>query len=181
MTKNLKLSFILCLILSGVVVAWHSMMGFWGAGINFVAMLTLASIMLIICLTDGKTKSRFLDLFIISCVFVGLEFLIYLVFEFNIGDLNTKYVFFVFQNVYSVLGLLFFAYTIFRFVVEAKEARIPFVEALLGNRKSNKKNKKELKNGSLIEKPNVEAETSEQENAPSTTQNAVDSEENKEE
>ena len=173
MTKNLKLSFILCLILSGVVVAWHSMMGFWGAGINFVAMLTLASIMLIICLTDGKTKSRFLDLFIISCVFVGLEF--------NIGDLNTKYVFFVFQNVYSVLGLLFFAYTIFRFVVEAKEARIPFVEALLGNRKSNKKNKKELKNGSLIEKPNVEAETSEQENAPSTTQNAVDSEENKEE
>ena len=154
MTKNLKISFILALIFSGVVIAWRSLMGFMGAGVglNFVALLVLTSILLVVLLTDSYVKSRFFDIFILTCIFTGLEFLIYFIFEFNIGSTGVKDVFFVFQNIFSVLGILFFAYLIFRFVIEVKQIRLSFVEALLGNTKSRKKSK-ELANGSLEDKP----------------------------
>lgn len=165
MTKNLKTTFILSLIISGVVIAWRSLMGFMGAGVglNFVAMLVLTSILLLIILTDTYTKSRFFDIFILCCVFTGLEFLVYFIFEFNIGSVGVKNVFYVFQNIYSILGIFFFAYIVFRFIIEVKQIRLSFVENILGNTKKVKKSK-ELENGSLSQKPNskTEEETKEQ-------------------
>ncbi len=162
MSKNLKISFLLCFILSVVVIAWHTLANFFaGVGLNYVAILVVIASLLFIVLFDKHTYSRVKDLFFICCVFAFLETIVYFPCEFGgCQDASVATVFFNFQNVYAVLGLLFLAYLAFRFITESKNIRISFVEILLGNEKPNKEKKekksKELSNGSLEEKPNAE-------------------------
>ena len=175
MQKNLKLYYILTFVLVGVVLAWKTLSAtFLGAGVNFVAMLVLLAIMLMFICTDKFVKSRTRDLFIVSSVFAGLELIVFLVLEiFNTNlTYNTLKGFNIYQSVISFLGLIFFAYVVFRFICEVKGKTFAFVETLLGNNKREKKIKKakELTNGSLMEKPNKNKEVAEVSNTSSIQQ-----------
>ena len=157
MNKNLKLSFILFAIASAVIVAWRTLHSFFGGvGLNFVALLVVVSILIGIILNDKYVFNRTKELFIILSVLTGLELLVYFAFEFAVKSSTHFAGFLVFQNILSVLGILFLAYTMFRFITEHKEVKIGFVEFILGNGKVNKQQKKakELTNGTLEDKPN---------------------------
>lgn len=157
MTKNLKLSFVLYMIFYSVIIAWATLTSFFrGVGINFIALVVVMALLLTIKLTDEFVSKRTKEIFWASVAFAGLEFIIYLVFEFTIARGNAITVFWVFQRIFTALALIAFGYVIFRFVTELKDVKIGFVEAMLGNGKPRKKKKsnKELSNGSLEDKPN---------------------------
>jgi len=168
MSKQLKLSFILFAVFAGIVMAWKSFMNFFsglsvitgsaGAGINFVAILTILVVLLLIVFTNKEVKKRIMDLFIVACVITFLEFFVYIALEFGIKNAETFENFMIYQNVITVIGLLYFAYIAFRFITEYKGLKLGFVEFILGNKKDNAqvkiKQAKELENGCLEEKPN---------------------------
>ncbi len=174
MTKNLKLSYILTLIFAAVVVAWSTLSSFFtGVGINFLVLLGIFCVLLFTILTDKHVLARIKDVFIMLSVLLALEFIVFLVFEFGMVSvpanvelyevmgvssktLATFKGFCIFQNVISVFGILVFAWTLFRFLTDNQNIKISFVEAMLGNNKAEKKERKskELSNGSLEEKPN---------------------------
>lgn len=161
MTKNLRYSFILFSILSLVVVAWGTLTSFFnGVGVNFAVLLVVIALLILLMFTDEYTKNRTKDMLWISIAFVVLEFLIYFIFEFNIGNYKVWKVFYVFQNIYSILGLIFFAYIVFRLICEVKDVKFGIIEAMLGNNKVAQKIKKdkEVSKGSLEEKPNKNQE-----------------------
>ena len=156
MNKNLKLTFILSLILFALVIAWNTFVAFFGgAGITFIAVVGLFVVILALYLTDNYVRSRTKELFIVSAVFTGLEFIVYLVTEFNMGGYNGLYAFSVVQSVYAIFAIVFFAYTIFRLFAELKGIKFGFIETILGNNKAERRAKKarEFANGSLEEKP----------------------------
>ena len=167
MNKNLKLTFILSLILFAIVIAWNTFVAYFsGAGINFIAVLGLFVVILALYLTDNYVRSRTKELFIVSAVFTGLEFIVYLVTEFRIGGYEGLYAFSIVQSVYAMFAIVFFAYTIFRLFAELKGVKFGFIETILGNNKAERKAKKakEFANGSLEEKPSkvvVESEDEE--------------------
>ncbi|MBE5741112.1 MAG: hypothetical protein E7351_01075 [Clostridiales bacterium] len=157
MNKNLKLSYILFLSFFAIIIAWNTLASFFrGVGVNYVALLAITLTLLILILTDSELFDRTKDLFITVVVFTALEFFIYMIFEFGIGDYKTWEVFVGFQIAFSVFAILFLGYTIFRLIMEIKDKKIRFVEFLLGSDKITYKEKKakELTNGSLEEKPN---------------------------
>ncbi|MBR2969982.1 MAG: hypothetical protein IKC49_02895 [Clostridia bacterium] len=155
MTKNLKLSFILYLSYFAVVIAFSTIANFFnGVGIGFIGLVGILTTMLIMVFTDKYIMNRTKELFITICAFTALEFLVYFILEFNIGNLKTWKVFSVFQHIFSFFAIIFFAYTVFRFICEMKNIKIGFIEILLGNGKANKiKKAKELSNGCLEDKP----------------------------
>lgn len=157
MSKDLKLSFILFFVFSGILVAWNTLSNFFrGVAINFVGLIGLTFVVLLLIFNNKCLFKRIKDLFIVACCFCALEILVYFAFEFGTSTLNTLKGFLVYQNVISFFGILFFVYVAFRFVTEYQNKRIKFIEILLGNEKCSTKVKKakELSNGSLEEKPN---------------------------
>lgn len=157
MSKNLKLSFILLLVFASIVIAWWTLISFFGGvGLNFVALIAIISVLLILMLNDNFVTSRIKDMFILACVFAVLELIFFCVIEFGYDISNVIRGFKIYQSIVSVLGILFFIYIIFRFITEIKGVKVSFVETILGNNKRTKKIKtaKELSNGSLEEKPN---------------------------
>lgn len=161
MTKNLKLSFVLYMIFYSVILAWATLTSFFGGvGINFVALIVVLALLLTIKLTDEFVSKRTKEMFWASVVFAGLEFLIYLVFEFTIARGNAVKVFWIFQRIFTAFSILAFAYIVFRFITELKGVKIGFIETMLGNRNVSRKKKsnKELSNGSLEDKPNKPVE-----------------------
>ncbi|MBO5954935.1 MAG: hypothetical protein J6Q13_03100 [Clostridia bacterium] len=155
MNKNLKLSYILLFVFSGILLAFKTLSAFFcGVGVNFVAMLGIVFAVLLICLKDKEIMKRIRDLFIVACVFCVMELIIYFACEFGRGETFTG--FSVYQNVISFLGILFLGYMCFRFATEVAGKKIKFIEILLGNEKRQPKAKKakELTNGSLEDKPN---------------------------
>lgn len=168
MTKNLKLSYILTLVFSAVIIAWNTFFNFFhGVGINFIILVAVVAVLLFMLLTDKYVASRIRDIFIISAVFLSLEFIVYFVLELGIVSVysNAFKGFAVYQAILSSFGIIFFIYTMFRFLLDLKEIKLSFIETMLGNNKAEKKEKKEkqakeLSNGSLEEKPNkVQVET----------------------
>ena len=172
MSKKLKISYILFFIFSAVLIAWNTCAAFFGGvAINFVALIGLVFTILLFVFADKSLFSRIKDLFFVACGFCVLELVVYFAFEFGWVDFNmldnvilvqnsitstALKGFIVYQNILSILGMLFFAYTAFRFVAEMKDKKIRFVEILLGNQKRSVKVKKtkEISNGCLEEKPN---------------------------
>ena len=158
MSKDLKLSFVLLTVFTGIIMAWKTLINFFnGAGINFVAILALAIVLLLIILKNKETRSRIMDMFIISCVFVLLEIIVYIPVEFGISKYSIYRGFMVYQNVITFLALMFFTYIGFRFILEYLNKKLTFIEFVLGNRtkKAQRVQKlKELENGTLEEKPN---------------------------
>lgn len=168
MVKELKVSFILLAIFSGIVMAWKSFMNFFsglsvitgsaGAGINFFAILAILVLLLAIMLKNKDVRKRIIDMFILASVLAVMEFIVYLPLEFGISSYDVYNGFMVYQNVITFIGILFFAYIAFRFITEYLGKELGFVEFILGNRKINsvskEKKSKELENGSLEEKPN---------------------------
>ena len=165
MNKNLKLSFILFAIASAVIVAWRTLHVFFGGvGLNFVALIVVLAVLIGLILNDKYIFNRTKELFISLCVLTTLELIVYFAFEFAIKSSSHFAGFLVFQNIISILGILFLAYAMFRFITEHKEVKIGFVEFVLGNGKAHKQQKKakELTNGTLEDKPNRHRETEEQ-------------------
>ena len=164
MSKNLKLSFILYFVLTAIIVAWNTLYAYFnGVAINFVGVVGLTFVLLLLIFMDKDLIKRTKDLFIIACIFCFLEFFVYFIFEFNIGNFDTFENTIGYQSVLSLLGFIYFVYTAFRFVLELKNIRIKFIEVMLGNEKFSTKPKKakEVTNGSLEEKPNQKIEETE--------------------
>lgn len=155
MNKNLKLSYVLLFVFSGILLAFKTLSAFFvGVGVNFVAMLGIVFATLLICLKDKEIMKRIRDLFIVACVFCVMEMIIYFACEFGHGE--TFNGFNIYQNVISFLAILFLGYMCFRFSTEVTGKKIKFIEIMLGNEKRQPKAKKakELTNGSLEDKPN---------------------------
>ena len=161
MSKNLKLSYILLLVFSAIVVSFRTLLNFFGGvGISFVAMLTIFAVLLFFLLTDEFVKNSIKDMFCVVCFFVLFEFMIYIVFEFGVSNVRVLNSFLILQNVLTALGLIFLCYVFMRLFTDLKGVKIGFIEVMLGNEKRNKtpKKAKELTNGSLEEKPNKKQE-----------------------
>lgn len=161
MSKNLKLSYILLLIFSAIVVSFKTLISFFaGVGINFVAMLSIFAVLLFFLLTDEFVRNRIKDMFCVVCFFVLFEFMVYIVFEFGVSNVRVLNAFLIMQNVLTAIGLLFLCYVFMRLFTDLKGVKIGFIEIMLGNEKRNKtpKKAKELTNGSLEEKPNKKQE-----------------------
>ncbi|MBR6779330.1 MAG: hypothetical protein IKM43_04250 [Clostridia bacterium] len=181
MTKNLKLSFILLAIFSAIIMTWRTLTYFFcGVGLNYIALLAIVVVLLIIMINDSFVKNRIKDMFIVACVFAVIEFMVYFVFEFETGDTAVFEAFWIVQNIYTFLGILFFCYIMFRLFTEIKGVKFGFVEAMLGNEKPLKPKKaKELENGTLEEKPNHKDETEQEEQADQTIEfETMENEEN---
>lgn len=161
MNKNLKLSFILFTIASAVIIAWRTLANFFnGVGLNFVTLLIVVAVSLSLILTNKYVYNRIKDLFFTLCGLAILETIMYFAVEFSFNLKNTCVGLIVYQSIISSLGILYFCYTIFRFITEIKEVKIGFIEFILGNGKPTKQQKKakELTNGTLEEKPNNKKE-----------------------
>lgn len=156
MTKNNKISFILYLSFFALIIAYKSISVFFsGVGLPFVLTIGVVSTLLMIFFHDKNAYARTKELFITICAFCALEFLIYFFVELDIAGYDAIQGFMVFQNILSFFAVLFFAYTMFRFICESKNVRFKFVEFLLGNRTkdSEPKKAKEISNGCLEDKP----------------------------
>ena len=155
MNKNLKTSYILLFVFSGILLAWPTLTNFFsGVGINFVAIVGITFAISALCFLDKTTFKRIKDMLFCSCGFCLLELIIYFACEYGHGETFEGFI--VYQNIISFLGLLFLAYICFRFITEIKNIRIGFIEIMLGNQqrvKKEKKKSKEISNGSLEEKP----------------------------
>ena len=155
MNKNLKLSFILFILAAAIIVAWRTLQKFFsGVGLNFVAQLIIVALLIGLAINNKYIYNRIKDLFFTLCFLTLLELIVYFAFEFAIKTVDIGFL--VYQNILSVLGILFLCYTMFRFITESKEVKIGFIEFILGNGKPAKQPKKakELTNGTLEEKPN---------------------------
>lgn len=162
MTKDLKLSFVLFAVFSAIIMAWKTLIGFFsGAGINFVAILTILVVLILLILKNKEIRKRILDMFIVAAVLTFMEFIVYIPFEFGASSYEVYEGFLVYQNVITAINLFFFAYIAFRFITEYLGKKIGFVEFILGNKNSGEakvqkeKINKELENGSLEAKPNA--------------------------
>lgn len=161
MSKNLKLSYVLLLVFTAIIVSFRTLLNFFGGvGLSFVALFTILTVLLYLLLTDEYVKNRIKDMFIIVCVFVFFEFMIYIVFEFGVSNVSVIRAFLIMQNVLTALGLIFLCYVFMRMFLDLKGVKLSFIEIMLGNEKRNKtpKKAKELTNGSLEEKPNKKQE-----------------------
>ena len=157
MSKNLKLSYVLLLVFTAIIVSFRTLLNFCGGvGLSFVALFTILTILLYLLLTDEYVKNRIKDMFIVVCVFIFFEFMIYIVFEFGVSNVSVIRAFLIMQNVLTALGLIFLCYVFMRMFLDLKGVKLSFIEIMLGNEKRNKtpKKAKELTNGSLEEKPN---------------------------
>lgn len=164
MSKNLKLSYVLLLVFTAIIVSFRTLLNFFGGvGLSFVALFTILTILLYLLLTDEYVKNRIKDMFIVVCVFVFFEFMIYIVFEFGVSNVSVIRAFLIMQNVLTALGLIFLCYVFMRMFLDLKGVKLSFIEIMLGNEKCNKtpKKAKELTNGSLEEKPNKKGQSEE--------------------
>ena len=181
MSKNLKLSYVLLLVFTAIIVSFRTLLNFFGGvGLSFVALFTILTILLYLLLTDEYVKNRIKDMFIIVCVFVFFEFMIYIVFEFGVSNVSVIRAFLIMQNVLTALGLIFLCYVFMRMFLDLKGVKLSFIEIMLGNEKRNKtpKKAKELTNGSLEEKPNKKGQSEENHNPNDSNKNNTESENN---
>lgn len=181
MSKNLKLSYVLLLVFTAIIVSFRTLLNFFGGvGLSFVALFTILTILLYLLLTDEYVKNRIKDMFIVVCVFVFFEFMIYIVFEFGVSNVSVIRAFLIMQNVLTALGLIFLCYVFMRMFLDLKGVKLSFIEIMLGNEKRNKtpKKAKELTNGSLEEKPNKKGQSEENNNPNDSNKNNTESENN---
>lgn len=181
MSKNLKLSYVLLLVFTAIIVSFRTLLNFFGGvGLSFVALFTILTILLYLLLTDEYVKNRIKDMFIVVCVFVFFEFMIYIVFEFGVSNVSVIRAFLIMQNVLTALGLIFLCYVFMRMFLDLKGVKLSFIEIMLGNEKRNKtpKKAKELTNGSLEEKPNKKGQSEENHNPNDSNKNNTESENN---
>lgn len=163
MSKQTRLVFILMAIFTSIILAWNTLATFFGGvGINFVALLLLTIAVLIVHSLNKEAKSRTRDFLWLAIGFTALEFLVYLIFEYQI--IGAFRVFFIFQIVYSVLALFLFAYLVFRLICEIKGIRFSFIERMLGNSTGEKIKKiKPANREGLDEKPKTQTVSEDEE------------------
>lgn len=187
MQNYLKRPFILFLAFAALLVGWQTVANnaiFNGVGVPFVGIILIVAVLTYKLVTNKEVRHRILDLFALACAFVVLELPVYFVQQFGLGNAGTCHGFNVYQNVLSVLGLIYLIYVVFRAIYEAKGLNCSFIEIVLGNKKPVKKVKqaKEFTNGSLEAKPNQKKEATDvnaqNDNVENTAQPSQPEEEN---
>ena len=144
MSKKMVSCYILFAVFAGVVIAWQTLSNYFtGVGVAFVLLLGILGTTIVFRCLDKTLARRTTDLFIISAVFAGFEFIEYFIFEFRVGTFEAWDVFMGIQNVVSLFGLFFLAYIVVRFIMDLKGSKFGFA-----------KKAKEVSNGSLEQKPN---------------------------
>lgn len=162
MIKNLKLTYILLAVFAAITMAFKTLTSFFGGvGLNFVAMLAIAFVIMLIALKDRQIVKNCWDMYVLSGVLLFMELIMYFACEYGNGLFIKG--FWIYQNIIAFLGLLVLGYICFRFTMEFLNKKLRIIEIMLGNEKRVKKEKKakEVSNGSLLEKPNQKDETKE--------------------
>ena len=175
MIRNLKLTYILLAVFTSITMAFKTLTNFFGGvGLNFVAMLAIAFVIMLLALKDSHVAKNCWDMYILSGILLILEFVMYFACEYGNGLFIKG--FWIYQNVIAFLGFLVLAYICFRFTLEFLNKKLRFIEIMLGNEKRVKKEKKakEITNGSLLEKPNHKEEA--KENKETTVGNTTENE-----
>ena len=117
MSKELKLPYILLAIFTGIIMAWKTLLGFFsGAGVSFVAILTILVVLILLVLQKAEVRKRIIDMVVIAGVISLMEFIAYIPFEFGVSNYEIYQGFLVYQNVITFISILFFAYIAFRFI-----------------------------------------------------------------
>ena len=167
MIKNLKLTYILLAIFAAITMAFKTLTSFFGGvGLNFVAMLAIAFVIMLIALKDRQVAKNCWDMYVLSGVLLFMELIMYFACEYGNGLFIKG--FWTYQNVIAFIGFLVLAYICFRFTMKFLNKKLRLIEIMLGNEKrvkKEKKAKKEVSNGSLLEKPNHKEETKENKEA----------------
>jgi len=164
MVKNLKLTYILLAVFAAITIAFKTLTSFFGGvGLNFVAMLAIAFVIMLIALKDKQIAKNCWDMYVLSGLLLVLEFIMYFACEYGNGLFIKG--FWIYQNVIAFIGLLVLIYICFRFTLAFLNKKLRVIEIMLGNEKRVKKEKKakEVTNGSLLEKPNHKEETKKEE------------------
>jgi hypothetical protein len=156
MTKQLKLLYILSFSFLGVILAWNTLLSFFGGvGINYVAIAALLFVVLLLTFKH-KLWKRAKDVICCLGMLFVLETVSYFVVSFAWDSSDVLKGFITYQNIISIISFLLAAYFVFRFICEITNTKIHFVEVMLGNEKRSLrvKKEKEVSNGSLEAKPN---------------------------
>ena len=162
MTKQLKLVYILSFSFLGVILAWNTLLSFFGGvGINYVGISALLFIIIFSIFKNNLWK-RTKDIIVCLITLFVLETVSYFVVSLAWNSVNALNGFICYQNILSIISFIVFAYFLFRFICEIQNRRILFIEILLGNEKKEAKVKKEKEvfNGSLEAKPNKKQHSS---------------------
>lgn len=151
MQKNLKISFILLLVFSSMVVAFEQIVSLLhGFSLAYIAEVIISAVLLYFVVRDVPTSSRMKDMYGISFLFLVWE--TFLFFSVSIFSWYPKALY-ILNKIVVVLALGFIVFILFRLYCELTHKRFSFIEVVLGNERRAKKASKELSNGSLAEKP----------------------------
>ena len=174
--KKTNLTLLFSLIIFAVGICVKGLAGFLGGafGLPFVATLVMFALVLMFGLSSPDVRKRVNDVMVLDIIVVVFSLVLYCMFDWSkeptLDLINFAH---VWMTIYSVFSLLFFAYTLFRFLCEKTGKKVKFVEVLLGYEKferkpkqkpakSSKDNKKsevqdkplkEVMNGDLEDKP----------------------------
>ncbi len=161
MSKKLRITFISFSAFFAVIVAYITLGNYFsGVGLNLVALIALLAVCVAAYVGDTEVRSRTRDLLPVASVLLIGELIAFFFMEFGWGNASVKEGFWQYQIFLSVVAIFALVYTLARFILDANNIKVQFIEIILGNvqiekpKKIKTKTNKELSNGSLEDKPN---------------------------
>ena len=162
MDKNFRLVCILSMILSGIVIAWNTLINFFfGVGINFVAVISIFAIIYVLVIESKPLFEETKGIFIVDLVIVCIEVVVFIMEEYFGRFGKIFYIFTVVQKILSAFAILYFVFVLLKMLFVAKEkVGGVFHNLFKANKPAKERKAKELSNGSLEEKPNSKMQQS---------------------
>ncbi len=162
--KKINLSLLFSLIIFAIGICIKGLAGFMGGafGVPFVATIVMFALVLMFGLSSPDVRRRVVDVLALDVVVLVFSFALYCMFDWSSNPSADLLDFVhIWMNIYSVFSLLFFVWTLFRFLLEKTGKKVKFVEVVLGFEKVEHKPKKEKpakipkenKNGNAQDKP----------------------------
>lgn len=171
--KKINLSLLFSLIIFAIGIAITSISNFFGGfGIPFVAFLVLTSLVFVNGFLNKENRRRLYDIFVFIVIFAIFMSIIFCSVEWA-KTYTAELVDFVhvISNFLSVISLVFFIYTLVRYLAELNGTKLVVFEVILGFKKIERKPRekkekvqkqkvsksfKEVQNGDLEEKPSAD-------------------------
>ena len=163
--KKINLSLLFSLIIFAIGICIKGLATFLGGafGVPFVATLVMFALVLVFGLSSTNVRKRIVDVLIFDIIVVVFSLTLYCMVDWSHNPSADLIEFAqLWMNTYSVFSLLFFAWTLFRFLCEKIGKKVKFVEIVLGFKKYERKPKaekqktakvKETKNKDIQDKP----------------------------
>lgn len=163
--KKINLSLLFSLIIFAIGICIKGLATFLGGafGVPFVATLVMFALVLVFGLSSTNVRKRIVDVLIFDIIVVVFSLTLYCMVDWSHNPSADLIEFAqLWMNTYSVFSLLFFAWTLFRFLCEKIGKKVKFVEIVLGFEKYERKPKaekqktakvKETKNKDIQDKP----------------------------